>query len=142
MANWKSIRCSRRYACHRVIQCRRDCRHCAGLVDVRQKETAKEPSIEKASWWYRLSYRKFYIDELYDYVIVRPLRVLGYFVHLFDEFVVDGIVRLLAKLTVAIGRTGTRLQNGQLQTYGLVSMLGLGLLAVAFIGWRFVIHAG
>lgn len=107
-----------------------------------RRKQAEEPSIEKASWWYRLSYRKFYIDELYDYVIVRPLRVLGYFVHLFDEFVVDGIVRLLAKLTVAIGRTGTRLQNGQLQTYGLVSMLGLGLLAVAFIGWRFVIHAG
>jgi NADH-quinone oxidoreductase subunit L len=96
----------------------------------------------RATWLYRLSYRKFYIDEIYDYVIVRPLRVFGYFLHLFDEFIVDGIVRLTANITLAIGRAGTRLQNGQLQTYGLVSMLGLVILAVAFVGWRFVINAG
>jgi NADH-quinone oxidoreductase subunit L len=96
----------------------------------------------RATWLYRLSCRKFYIDEIYDYVIVRPLRVFGYFLHLFDEFIVDGIVRLTANITLAIGRAGTRLQNGQLQTYGLVSMLGLVILAVAFVGWRFVINAG
>jgi NADH-quinone oxidoreductase subunit L len=96
----------------------------------------------RAGWLYRLSYRKFYIDELYEYIIVRPLRVFGYFLHLFDEFIVDGIVRLIANITLAIGRAGTRLQNGQLQTYGLVSMLGLVILAVAFVGWRFVINAG
>lgn len=96
----------------------------------------------KAAWVYRLSSRKFYMDELYEWLIVRPLRVFGYFLHLFDEFIVDGIVRLLASMTVALGRTGTRLQNGQLQTYGLVSLLGLVILAVAFVGWRFVIHAG
>jgi len=96
----------------------------------------------RVTWLYRLSYRKFYIDEIYDYLIVRPLRVFGYFLHLFDEFIVDGIVRLIANITLAIGRAGTRLQNGQLQTYGLVSMLGFVILAVAFVGWRFVINAG
>jgi len=68
--------------------------------------------------------------------------VFGYFLHLFDEFIIDGIVRLLAGITVGLGRTGTRLQNGQLQTYGLVSLLGIVILAVAFVGWRFVVNAG
>lgn len=102
----------------------------------------EDDSSERTSWWVRLSYRKFYIDELYEYLIVKPLRVFGYFLHLFDEFIVDGIVRLIANLMVALGRTGTRLQNGQLQTYGLISMLGLVVLAAAFVGWRFVINAG
>jgi len=96
----------------------------------------------RAGWLYRLSFKKFYIDELYEYLIVRPLRVFGYFLHLFDEFIIDGIVRLLAGITVGLGRTGTRLQNGQLQTYGLVSLLGIVILAVAFVGWRFVVNAG
>lgn len=101
-----------------------------------------ERIAKRVPWLYQLSYRKFYIDELYDYGIVRPLRVFGYFLHLFDEFIVDGIVRLIANVTTAIGRTGTRLQNGQLQTYGLVSLLGIVLLAVAFVGWRFIVYAG
>ncbi len=79
---------------------------------------------------YQLSYRKYYIDEIYDSVFVRPLNGLGKIVYLFDIYVVDGLVQLTARITGAIGQLGARMQNGQIQTYGVVTMIGLVLLIV------------
>jgi NADH-quinone oxidoreductase subunit L len=95
----------------------------------------------RAPWLYRLLNRKYYIDEIYEAVIVRPLRGLGSVLHLFDTYVVDGIVRLASYSVVGIGRLGSRLQNGQVQTYGLATLLGLLVLILALAGRRFI-HAG
>ncbi|MCR8632333.1 NADH-quinone oxidoreductase subunit L [Paenibacillus radicis (ex Xue et al. 2023)] len=91
-----------------------------------------------APWLYRLLNRKYYIDEFYDAVIVKPLKGLGEVLHLFDTFVVDGVVRLISFSVVGIGRLGSRLQNGQVQTYGLVMLLGLLILVLALAGRRFI----
>jgi NADH-quinone oxidoreductase subunit L len=50
---------------------------------------------------------------------------------------VDGVVKLLSVVTVGIGRVGIRLQNGQLQTYGLLMLFGFVLFAVFLAGRRF-----
>ena len=80
---------------------------------------------------------KYYIDELYDATVVRPYRGLGYALHVFDKVVIDGAVKLLSWITFNIGRLGTRLQNGQMQTYGLAMLFGFLVLAVVFAGRRF-----
>jgi NADH-quinone oxidoreductase subunit L len=92
-------------------------------------------------WLYRLLNRKYYIDEIYETVIVRPFRGFGSALHLFDTYVVDGIVRLASYSVMGIGRLGSRLQNGQMQTYGLATLLGLLILILALAGRRFI-HAG
>jgi NADH-quinone oxidoreductase subunit L len=83
-------------------------------------------------WLYQLSYRKYYIDEFYHAVIVRPLTWLGYGLDLFDRYVVDGLVALTVRVTEAIGALHARLQNGQMQTYGFIVLVGLVLLLIGY----------
>lgn len=92
----------------------------------------------RAPWLYRLLNRKYYIDEIYEVGIVRPLKGFGSLLHLFDVYLVDGVVRLISYSVVGIGRLGSRLQNGQVQTYGLVMVLGLLILVLALAGRRFI----
>jgi NADH-quinone oxidoreductase subunit L len=91
-----------------------------------------------APWLYRLLNRKYYIDELYQAVIVVPLGGLGKLLHLFDVYVVDGVVRLSSYAVWGIGRLGSRMQNGQMQSYGLATLLGLLILILAIAGRRFI----
>jgi NADH-quinone oxidoreductase subunit L len=86
---------------------------------------------ETMPWLYQLSYRKYFIDELYHHVIVRPLNWLGLLLDLFDRYVVDGLVALTASITRGIGSLHARAQNGQVQSYGAVVLFGLLLLVVA-----------
>ena len=104
-------------------------------------KSSEDVLAARAPWLHRLLQNKYYIDELYDAVFVKMLRTLGYLLHLIDRFIVDGAVRLVAGGSLALGRLGLRLQNGQLQTYGLVSLLGLVILIIAVAGRRYF-HVG
>lgn len=97
-----------------------------------------EPLEVRAPWLHRLLSRNYYMDEIYHVLIVRPLRGLGYCLRFIDEFIVDGIVRLITGTIVALGYQGTRLQNGQVQTYGLITLLGFVVLVLALVGRRFI----
>ncbi|GCL73639.1 NADH-quinone oxidoreductase subunit L [Paenibacillus naphthalenovorans] len=92
----------------------------------------------RAPWLYALLNRKFYIDELYQAVVVRPLQGLGQLLHLFDIYVVDGAVRLSSYAVNGLGRLGSRMQNGQVQSYGLVTLIGLIIIMLAIAGRRFL----
>jgi NADH-quinone oxidoreductase subunit L len=95
----------------------------------------------KAPWLYTLVHRKYFIDEIYEAVFVGGLRLIGNVLEFIDIYIVDGIVRLCSAAVVGLGRLGLRLQNGQVQTYGLVTLLGLLILAIALAGRRFF-HLG
>lgn len=77
---------------------------------------------------YRTLLNKYYVDELYQYVIATPLRAVGYALQAVDRYVIAGLVAFLGRLSVAVGRGGTYVQNGQVQTYGLVTVAGVVLL--------------
>lgn len=81
--------------------------------------------------------RKYYIDELYQFVFVKPLTGLGKVLELFDDYVVDGVVRLTGHSITALGRLNTRLQSGQVQAYALTALIGLVVLLLAIAGRRF-----
>lgn len=91
----------------------------------------------RAGWLVRLLERKYYIDELYDLIIVRPLRALGGLANAIDDYVVDGVVRAAGGAAVLLGRGGTRLQTGQVQTYGLLTVFGIVILVAAVALRRF-----
>jgi NADH-quinone oxidoreductase subunit L len=95
----------------------------------------------KAPWLYTLLNRKYFIDEIYEFIIIKPLRGLGLILDFIDIYVIDGLVRLTTQAVVGIGRVGSRLQNGQVQTYGLITLLGLLILVLALAGRRFI-HVG
>lgn len=88
-------------------------------------------------WLARLLERKYYVDEFYLWAIVGGLRGLGKALAVFDEVVVDGAVRLTGRSVGALGRLNTKLQNGQMQTYGLAAVLAAVILVLAIAGRRF-----
>jgi NADH-quinone oxidoreductase subunit L len=70
---------------------------------------------------------RFYVDELYDRVVVRPLRGVAELCLEFDVRVVDGLYRLAAS-TSALLATGVRiLQNGVVHAYAFWFIVGAAL---------------
>jgi len=86
---------------------------------------------------YTLFYRKYWLDELYENIIVKVLLLKGLFAgfQVFDNNAVDGTVNGVANVTIAGGRAIRRTQTGQLQLYGLV--MGIGILAIVLVVYFF-----
>jgi NADH-quinone oxidoreductase subunit L len=85
---------------------------------------------------HRLLGGKYWIDELYDAVLGRPLNWISerVFLNVGDRFLIDGTLNGLAALTRrAAGRLG-RVETGQLQWY--VAMAVLGIVGCLAWVWR------
>ncbi|MCF6093235.1 NADH-quinone oxidoreductase subunit L [Microaerobacter geothermalis] len=93
-----------------------------------KKSVSRDVLVKPFPWAYKVLFHKYYVDEFYGTAFVKPLGVLGRAAFFFDRVIVDGLVQLVAKLTAGIGAWGARLQNGRIQTYGAVALLGLVLL--------------
>jgi len=74
--------------------------------------------------------RKYYLDELYENVIVRNALISGLFAGLqqIDTHAIDGTVNGIATGTMVGGSALRKAQTGQLQLYGL--FIGIGILAI------------
>jgi NADH-quinone oxidoreductase subunit L len=99
---------------------------------------AAEAFSRPVPWLYKTLYRKYYVDEAYEFVFVKSLRGLGRFLGGFDRWVVDGLVGLTVRIAQLLGRIGSRLQNGQVQTYALISLIGLMLLLIGLTAGRWI----
>jgi len=109
--------------------------------------------LPESGFLFRLSYNEWYIDKLYQKVIIMPvmalsktarwfdIKIIDGFIHLlaniglagarlaewFDRYIIDGILHLTASLVMAIGNFARRFQNGRVQYY-LFSMLAVILV--------------
>ncbi len=102
-----------------------------------RRSVSSDVISSRAPGLYRLVHNKYYMDELYQLIIITPLKGLGYGLRFFDNYVIDGVVRLSATSALYVGRLGARMQNGQLQAYGVASLVGIVLLMIIFVGRRF-----
>lgn len=84
---------------------------------------------------YDLLWNKYYVDEAYDRVIVRPLRALGRLCFWLDEYLVDGLVWLIALIPQALGYGARGVQRGALQGYGLAMGVGLAIVVTVVLTW-------
>jgi NADH-quinone oxidoreductase subunit L len=75
---------------------------------------------------YKLSYNKFYVDEIYHVLFVRPFRWLAAGLYEFvDKFVIDLIfVNGAAWVTDVLGRISRWAQNGQVHRYLIAVLIG------------------
>ena len=80
---------------------------------------------------YRLSYGKFYFDELYQWGIVKPLELGAAALAWIDREVVDGLVNLFGAVPRWLGAGFRNLQMGLVQFYALAMLLGLVVLLLA-----------
>jgi NADH-quinone oxidoreductase subunit L len=92
------------------------------------------PKRARASlgWVARLVENKYYIDEVYNMILVNPLRDFGdWLARVFDKGGLDGTVNGLAGVTGWLGGQVRRLQSGMVGTYALAMLFG----AVALLAW-------
>jgi NADH-quinone oxidoreductase subunit L len=80
-------------------------------------------------------YHKWYVDEFYDAVIVRPvLAVSRAFWRFIDQGVIDGVANGAGYASRAFGWVGSRIQTGQVNTYAFAVLAGaLFLIALVML---------
>ncbi len=109
-------------------------------------------AARRLGWAYDLFSHKWYFDEIYDTLLIKPTLALSRgvahfdrtiidglvnfaanltvglskFEGFFDRFAVDGLVTLVANIVSVLGDAGRSIQTGRLRTY-------LGLLALAVV---------
>jgi NADH-quinone oxidoreductase subunit L len=86
-----------------------------------------------------LAQNKFYVDEIYDVLIVQPVKWLSFLLYrAVDEVLIDGIaVRGTAWLTARLGAALRYAQTGDAQTYAGIMALAL----LAGVSWVFATFA-
>ena len=82
---------------------------------------------------YRLLYNKYYVDEIYDAVIVQPIKQISTSVLWkgFDAGLVDGIVNGVGQVVSTTSSIVRRVQTGSVRTYAASLILG----SVLILGW-------
>lgn len=103
-----------------------------------KRSVSRKAFQERTPGLVKLLERSYYVDELYAAIIVKPLKLLGSSLMVIDAYVIGGIVRLTGATASFAGRAAARLQNGQVQAYGLAAVIGFVILVAAIVGRRFL----
>ena len=83
---------------------------------------------------YRFLLKKWYFDELYDRVFVRPYRTLARWLwRVGDEGIVQGVPSGLARLTAGGAGQAVRIQTGSIAVYAFTMLIGLVMLISIFL---------
>jgi NADH-quinone oxidoreductase subunit L len=78
---------------------------------------------------------KFYFDQIYAALIVKPLEVLAMVTAFFDRAIVDGTVDAIGQVPLAWGSAIRRMQSGLVQRYALAGVVGV-LAIVLALAWQ------
>jgi NADH-quinone oxidoreductase subunit L len=94
---------------------------------------------QKMHGLYTLVYHKYYVDEIYDALIVRPLLWISTNVlwHVVDEGVIDGAVNGSARLARGSGSKLRELQSGNARSYAswvVIGAVGITMLLLGILG--------
>jgi NADH-quinone oxidoreductase subunit L len=98
--------------------------------------TAEETPAYRSAFE-RILYNKWYVDELYEKVVVRPVWGLSRaFDAIVDRATIDGLIDgVLGRGAVLLGMAAGRVQSGQLNTYAFVIIIGvLVVLGAVVVG--------
>jgi NADH-quinone oxidoreductase subunit L len=93
------------------------------------------PSVAGQGLVYRLSLNKYYVDEIYDYLIVRPFTACSrFFAEFIDPRVIDGAVNGVAAVARGLSWVWCGLQTGNVQHYATGLLVGTLALLAYFLG--------
>ncbi len=102
----------------------------AFLIILRKPEVSEELRNDY-SFLYDLFLNKWWVDELYDTVIIKPLRAVSRFFWTdFDVKRIDGVLHGTAEAAQRSGGFLASLQTGFVQNYALVMTVGVALMLV------------
>jgi NADH-quinone oxidoreductase subunit L len=94
------------------------------------------PKMQPIASW---AQHKWYVDEFYNFLIVRPLWVIANIFYLIDQFLVDGLVDLAGFLPRGAGKVIRPSQSGELHGYAIGMAGGIAVLLIIILlvagGW-------
>jgi len=82
---------------------------------------------------YKISFNKYYIDEIYLFLINNIFFVISEGIKWFDKNIVDGLVNLVAYSTSDFGELSLKTVTGYIQNYILTIFLGILIFIFYFI---------
>lgn len=83
-----------------------------------------------------LSLHRFYLDEIYDALVVGPLTRLARRLVTFDVRALDATVDAIGHLPAAFGRIFRIVQNGMVQSYAILTFMGLAVFLFLLVFGR------
>ncbi|HVV03541.1 MAG TPA: NADH-quinone oxidoreductase subunit L [Puia sp.] len=86
---------------------------------------SRKPDLAEPTGFGKVLANKWYVDELYDTIIVRPLYAISKFLNNFIERFIDWIVNGVGRLVQYGGRQLRLLQSGQVGGYVLLMVVGI-----------------
>jgi NADH-quinone oxidoreductase subunit L len=92
-------------------------------------ENDKMPALQKTI------YNKYYVDEIYDAVVRKPIDVISHVFYKFvDKQIIDGLVEGVGTSVKGIGSVVRLVQQGDISFYIITMMLGvIGILLFTFL---------
>ena len=90
---------------------------------------------KKWEWAYKISLNKWYVDELYNLVLIKPVHLFTthFLWRLFDLNIIDRIVNTSGAVARTAGNTIRPFQNGLTQNYALIFTFGTFLVLLYLI---------
>jgi NADH-quinone oxidoreductase subunit L len=94
-----------------------------------------ENLIQKNQFLYDFLANKWYFDELYDFVLIQPIKKIGIFfwkkgdINTIDRYGPDGLSRLIKN----ISDKAVNFQSGHLYHYAFVMLIGFSILLTYLI---------
>jgi NADH-quinone oxidoreductase subunit L len=84
---------------------------------------------------YKFLLNKWYFDELYNFIFVRPAKAIGYFLwKFFDGYIIDGFgPDGIAKSVLSLSRKAKSIQTGYIYHYAFAILIGVSLFITYFI---------
>ncbi len=103
--------------------------YAAYIIFTRRQEIA-EKTAEKFKGLYTILYNKYYIDEIYEAVIVKPIQIVSekFLWKIADNKIIDGIVNGAGIIVEKTSLVVRKLQTGAAQFYALFMMLGIAVV--------------
>lgn len=104
-------------------------------VFVKRNTIPESDSIERKGFA-RLIYAKFYIDELYDFVFVKPYeKISKVLIPYVETRIIDGFVEGSGKLLINCGLFFRQIQNGSVSLYLFAMAGGAVLMIIYYLVW-------
>lgn len=83
-------------------------------------------AYESSGFAYKLLFNKYYIDEIYDALIVKPIKAISMVCwKVLDVIIVDGTVLAFGRISRLTGEMTRLMQTGAIQVYAVFIILGL-----------------
>jgi NADH-quinone oxidoreductase subunit L len=80
---------------------------------------------------------KWYVDELYDFIVVKPVNFLAsFFSRVVDNSIIDGLVNGIGRGVQFSARQMRLLQSGQIGSYVLIMTVSIILFFIFQLLWK------